>query len=131
MPKGKYERKHAWVWATEETLRAGILRAAREILARGERVSTRRLRLHGVRGASNRIIKIRENLVASGELPPEAGARTYQYQYPDYHPARRPVMPPTEAPKRKIDAEFTMRMVQLYGSAKLLRQYRRRASEIK
>lgn len=77
MPKGVYQRKHAWVWTPEEVLRAKVLRAAREILAAGEDISAKRLRARGVRGASDRLGKIRAELVASGDLPPEAGAGAY------------------------------------------------------
>ena len=80
MPKGIYQRKHAWVQTPVEVMRAQVLRAAREILAAGEVISAQRLRAHGVRGASDRVAKIRAELVASGDLPPGAEARSYTKQ---------------------------------------------------
>jgi hypothetical protein len=60
-----------------EVLRAQLRSAALAILADGQRVSTQRLREHGVRGGTAALIKLREELVAAGELPPEAAARVY------------------------------------------------------
>lgn len=66
-----------------EVLRAQLQSAALSILADGQRVSTQRLREHGVRGGTATLIALREELVASGELPPEAAARVYA---PPKHP---------------------------------------------
>jgi hypothetical protein len=47
------------------------------LLAAGERVSVLRLRECGVRGGTAALIAMRRELVAAGELPPEAAARVY------------------------------------------------------
>jgi hypothetical protein len=57
------------------------------LLEAGERVSVQRLRECGVRGGTAALIALRQELVASGELPPEAAARVYA----------RPVHPPGKA----------------------------------
>jgi len=57
--------------------RAQVLAAALELLALGQRVSVQRLREHGVRGGTARLIEIRDKLIAAGKLPPEASARFY------------------------------------------------------
>jgi hypothetical protein len=64
-------------------LRAQLRSAALALLANGERVSTQRLRECGVRGGTAALIKLREELVAAGELPAEAAARVYA---PPTHP---------------------------------------------
>jgi hypothetical protein len=66
-----------------DVLRVQLRSVALAILADGERVSTQRLREHGVRGGTAVLIQLREELVASGELPPEAAARVYA---PPKHP---------------------------------------------
>ncbi len=47
------------------------------LLEAGERVSVLRLRECGVRGGTAALIALRQELVATGELPPEAAARVY------------------------------------------------------
>jgi hypothetical protein len=114
MPKGKYDRSNqTWVCIPEETLRAEILRASREILAAGQRVSRVRLGEYGVRGAVDRIIRVRKELVASGDLPPEAAAREYDRTHterriaPQPHPQPRSELP---APaKKRTAAELSAR----------------------
>jgi hypothetical protein len=64
-------------------LRAQLCSAALALLANGERVSTQKLREYGVRGGTKALIALREELVAAGELPPEAAARVYA---PPTHP---------------------------------------------
>lgn len=66
---------------------AQLRSAALAILATGQTVSVQRLRECGVRGATAALIALREELVAAGELPPEAAARVYA----------RPVHPPGKA----------------------------------
>lgn len=72
-------------------LRDQLRSAALALLAAGERVSTQKLRECGVRGGTKALIALREELVAAGELPPEAAARVYA---PPTHPpgkASRPL----------------------------------------
>ncbi|MGZ3299311.1 MAG: hypothetical protein ACXWPK_00170 [Isosphaeraceae bacterium] len=64
-------------------LRAQLQSAALLILAEGQTVSTQRLRECGVRGGTAQLIALREELGATGELPPEAAARVYA---PPKHP---------------------------------------------
>jgi hypothetical protein len=67
-----------------EQLRDAVL----ELLAAGERVSVLRLRQCGIRGGTAQLIALRQELVATGELPPEAAARIYA---PQKHPPGRSV----------------------------------------
>ena len=71
-------------------LRAQLRSAALALLAAGERVSTQKLRECGVRGGTKALIALREELVAAGELPPEAAARVYA---PPTHPPGRASRP--------------------------------------
>jgi hypothetical protein len=121
MPKGKYDRTNqTYVCIPEETLRTEILRAAREILAAGEPMSIHRLREHGVRGAINRIIRVRKELVASEDLPPEAGAHEYERKHTERHFNRSRVPPPLpklpKSAKKRSPAELSARRsILLYG----------------
>lgn len=90
-------------------LRAQLRSAALALLANGERVSTQKLRECGVRGGTKALIALREELVAKGELPPEAAARVYA---PSTHPpgkASRPpppqLQPPPVAPVAQPDVD--------------------------
>lgn len=58
-------------------LREQLRSAALSILAADQRVSVQRLREHGVRGGTAALIALREELIATRKLPPEAGARVY------------------------------------------------------
>ncbi len=58
-------------------LRDQLRAAALALLADSQRVSVLRLRECGVRGGTAALIALRQELVASGELPPEAAARIY------------------------------------------------------
>ena len=105
--------------------------AALALLANGERVSTQKLRECGVRGGTKALISLREELVAAGELPPEAAARIYA---PPVHPpgkAFRPppphLQPPPVAPVAQPDIDArpkltrsqrrSKRLVEKYNSA--------------
>jgi hypothetical protein len=67
-------------------LRAQLRSAGLQILAAGERVSVQRLREYGVRGGTAQLIAMREEMVAAGELPPQAAARIYAHSL---HPPGR------------------------------------------
>jgi hypothetical protein len=125
-------------------LRAQLRSAALALLANGERVSTQRLRECGVRGATAALIKLREELVAAGELPPEAAARVYA---PPTHPpgkASRPPPPHLQPPpvatvvQPDVDAKPKLtraqrrsrRLVQEYNSAVRCIFGRQRARQI-
>ena len=113
-------------------LRAQLRSAALALLAAGERVSTQKLRECGVRGGTKALIALREELVAAGELPPEAAARIYA---PPTHPpgkASRPLptlsesrLLPPPVPQPDIDAKPKLtrsqrrsrRLVEEYNSA--------------
>jgi len=117
MPKGVYERNgqtHLWARPDEE-LRSAIFRASREILDVGERVSQEKLREHGVRGAHNRIHKIRKELIAAGDLPPEAGPTIRRTLHPRCESLPRPVAKP------KVKKEQEMTVFQ-----NLIREHKRR-----
>ena len=68
-------------------LRDQLRSAVLALLAAGERVSTQKLREYGVRGGTKALIALREELVAAGELPPEAAARV---RPPTHPPGKRP-----------------------------------------
>lgn len=115
-------------------LRAQLRSAALALLANGERVSTQKLRECGVRGGTKALIALREELVAAGELPPEAAARVYA---PPVHPpgkASRPLPipsgarlqpPPPPVPQPQVDARPRLtraqrrskRLIERYNSA--------------
>jgi len=82
-----FEAVPKWHRLPRSVRRAQLRSAALAILAVGGRVSTQRLRECGVRGSTAALIALREELVAAGELPPEAAARVYA----------RPVHPPGRA----------------------------------
>jgi hypothetical protein len=60
-------------------LREHLRSAALSILATGQRVSVQRLRERGVRGGTAALIALRDELIATGGLPREAGARVYAH----------------------------------------------------
>ncbi|MGO8949910.1 MAG: hypothetical protein ACLQUY_20090 [Ktedonobacterales bacterium] len=126
MPIGVYERRDQWNWTSTEVLRAKILRASCEILNAGEWVTLRRLRAHGVCGTTNRMCKIREELVASGELPPEAGAHIQERRKVTVPP--RPELPPVLLPpirKPRRRSKLHTICVKLYGRERMRKEYAR------
>jgi len=72
-----FEAVPKWHRLPRSVLRAQLRSAALAILATGQTVSVQRLRGCGVRGGTAALIALREELVAAGELPPEAAARVY------------------------------------------------------
>ena len=112
-------------------LRDQLRLAALALLANGQRVSTQKLRECGVRGGTKALIALREELVAAGEIPPEAAARVYA---PPVHPpgkASRPppphLQPPPVVPVARPDIDArpkltraqrrSRRLVEEYNSA--------------
>jgi hypothetical protein len=81
-------------------LRAQLRLAALSLLAAGERVSVQRLRKHGVRGGTAALIALRDELIARGELPPEAGARVYTHCP---HPSGKASPPPVDVARPHVD----------------------------
>ena len=112
MPKGVYKRHgQTHLTATPESeIRSSVLRASREILAAGERVNQIRLRKHGVRGAHDRVHRIRKDLVAAGELPPETAPETGRLRHPRCETSPRPVRPVVET---KVEKERQLTLIQL------------------
>ncbi len=109
MPKGVYKRHgQTHLTATPESeIRSSVLRASREIMAAGERVNQIRLRKHGVRGAHDRVHRVRKELVAAGELPPETAPATGRLRHPRCETSPRPVA------ETKVDKERQLTLIQL------------------
>ncbi len=109
MPKGVYKRHgQTHLAATPESeIRSSVLRASREIMAAGERVNQVRLRKHGVRGAHNRVHRIRKDLVAAGELPPETAPATGRLRHPRGESSPRPVV------ETQVDKDRQLTHIQL------------------
>lgn len=111
-------------------LRAQLRAAGLAILAQGQRVTVQRLREHGVRGGTAALIALREELVAAGELPPDAGARVYARPW---HPPGKAVHPapvPDAKPKLTRAQRRIRRLVRRYNNAVWCIFGRERAREI-
>ena len=105
----------------QAVLRAQLRSAGLAILATGATVSVQRLREHGVREGPASSSRVREELVAAGELPPGAAARVYA----------RPVHPPGKAapPPPDPDAKPTLTRAQR-RIRRLVRRYNRAVRNI-
>ena len=78
-----YEAVPRYYRMPRAVLRDQLRVAVLALLDAGERVSVLRLRQCGIRGGTAQLIALRQELVATGELPPEAAARVYA---PPKHP---------------------------------------------
>ena len=76
-PSTTYESVPRYFRMPRDVHREHLRVIALALLEAGERVSVVRLRECGVRGGTAALIALRQELVASGELPPEAAARVY------------------------------------------------------
>ena len=112
--------------APTASLVAEVLRTSLTILADGGHVTTPRLRVYGVRGATAKLIAIRDDLIATGKLPPEAGSRKYEQRLA---PNGKASLPPPEPAKvevgRRKPGSLTRTWVRMYGVKRLRRQYRK------
>lgn len=106
--------------------RAAVLAAAIKVHAAGNHITATTLRGYGVRGANQTLDRLRDELIASGELPPEAAARRYvrvapvkarvthiQHKTPPYGVDQRPPMTLSQC------------CVAMYGRDRIRREYRR------
>ncbi len=111
-----------------ESVRSRLRTVAMEMLAAGERISFDGLRARGVRGSTQRIRALRLELVAAGELPPEAGPRTYVQRAAENGKASLPPPPPPPTPKVAVSksARQTRTWLRMYGIERLRRQYRKK-----
>jgi hypothetical protein len=100
-------------------LSAQLRSAALSILAAGQRVSVQRLREHGVRGGTAALIALRDELVAAGKLPPEAGARVYVHCG---HRNGQASPPPVDVAQPKVDDKPRLSHVQR-RIKRLIREY--------
>jgi hypothetical protein len=96
-------------------LRERLRSAALSILAAGQRVSVQRLREHGVRGGTAALIALRDELIATRKLPPEAGARVYVHCG---HLNGKASPPPVDVARHDVDGKPRPSRVQ-----RLIRQY--------
>jgi hypothetical protein len=108
-------------------LRARIKHASLAILEAGGQVSAPALREKGIRGATARLISIRRDLIAAGELPPEA-VREYTMRNPPAGAGRCnavPVLPPP-APELPGSVQISESWIREYRRAwKSVRRIRR------
>jgi len=100
-------------------LREQLRSAALSLLAAGQRVSVQRLRERGVRGGTAALIALRDELVAAGKLPPEAGARVYVHCG---HRNGQASPPPVDVGLRYVDDKPRPSRVQR-RIRRLIRQY--------
>jgi hypothetical protein len=97
-------------------LRAQLRAAALQILAAGCRISVQRLRALGVRGGTAALIALREELVASGRLPPEAAAHPYTRRL--HPPGKAAIPPPEPKPPRPLTGDRrSRRLIRAYDRA--------------
>jgi hypothetical protein len=133
----KASKEHAAVDASFESvpryhrlprsvLRAQLRAAGLAIVAAGQRVSVQRLREHGVRGSTAALITIREEMVAAGDLPPEAAARVYAR--PVHPPGRAARLPDPQPPP--VAPPVVKSKPRLTRCRRLVRRYNRAARRI-